>query len=192
MRKRFLFDCDGVLAGFSQGALDVVEGLTGSRHELSEITGWSITGCPFFKKLAEVHGPELKDAFWRQVGAYGFCSGLPPIEGAREMLDQVRELGDVYVVTSPFDSPTWMREREAWLRIRMGVPSNRVIFASEKHVVRGHFLVDDKPEHVDEWAAENSGGTGFLVDRPYNQGHSLDAGNAFRITKWSDVVQAAR
>ncbi len=132
MKKRFLLDVDGVLADFSGGALDAIEYLTGSKHDHEDIVDWSITSCPFFVELAAKVAPGLKKRFWDRVGMQGFCLALKPIAGAREMVLELAELGEVYACTAPFDSPTWMREREAWLLEQMGIPRSRVIFTSDK------------------------------------------------------------
>lgn len=59
---------------------------------------------------------------------------------------------DVYFLTSPLPSPTWVSDRNEWLVKHFGLHlGSKVIYTSHKSLVAGHIFVDDKPEAVVEW-----------------------------------------
>lgn len=195
MRKTLVnLDCDGPLAQFVEGFLDMIEEETGHRFGPSVVTEWEIVDSPFFQALAmevDRDPKELSDAVWRRVNRIGFCSSLRPVEGAREAVERLRELdAEVEVVTSPLlTSPTWMTERVEWLRRHFGFRKDQIHLVAKKHRVPGDFLVDDKPSHVGSWreAAKDAGwhGQGLLWSAPYN----LDVEDMGRVDDWAAVVE---
>lgn len=194
MRKTLvLLDCDGPLAEFVEGFLDVLEEETGERFGSRVVTEWEITDSPFFRNLAEElgHDPkELSDAVWRRVNRIGFCSALRPVVGAKEGVERLRSLDvDVEVVTSPLlTSPTWMTERVEWLRRHFGFRKDQIHLVAKKHRVPGDFLVDDKPSHVGSWMAATDDspfrGHGLLWHAPYNEDAEFVG---TRVTSWGEV-----
>ena len=195
MRKTLVcLDCDGPLAEFVNGFLDLIEEETGERFGPAVVTEWEIAESPFFLKLAKEldRDPvQLADAIWKRANRIGFCSSLQPVEGAQDAVDNLRRLRDVEVevVTSPLlSSPTWMAERHEWLRRHFGFKKDQVHLVAKKHRVPGDFLVDDKPSHVGSWSdrSKDAGfaGNGLLWSAPYNA-DSEDVG--IRVASWSDV-----
>lgn len=213
MKPVVLLDCDGPLADFSQGALDTIEYLTGWTFTPDVITEFGITSCPFFTKVAADVGievAELKRRFWKDVNRIGWCSALLPTPGSQDAVKALREVAHVEVVTSPLrTSPTWMAERVDWLERFYGFDSDEVHFITKKFRVAGDFLVDDKPEHIQEWAAgmarlredEVRGVADYrrepealLWDMPYNQGTLPHVSGATieRVRTWDRVVELAK
>lgn len=157
---RILVDVDGVLADFVNGALHHV----GGRLREHEITAYDMVSL---MTKTEV------EAFRSIATTPGFCYGLKPYAGAREALDRLRKDHDVRIVTAPFKgSRTWHDERLSWLRDKMGVDEDHVIFASkkEKPFIGGHVLIEDHGPTLEEWQKEQVRTSGILIRRPWNQG----------------------
>ena len=111
----------------------------------------------------------------------GFYSRLEPIEGAQQALKAILKSGhDVRIVTSPWVSnSTCASDKLNWIVKHYGSHwGPRVIITSDKTLVRGDFLIDDKPEikgfHDPEWEH-------ILFDQPYNQ----DVTDKRRMYNWS-------
>jgi 5'-nucleotidase len=109
-------------------------------------------------------------------------SALEGISGARRALRQMVSQGhDVRIVTSPWPTnPTCASDKIAWVIRHYGRDwAKRVIITQDKTLVRGDFLIDDKPsisgameptwEHV-------------LYTQPYN----TEVADKRRINTWSE------
>ena len=112
----------------------------------------------------------------------GFYAALQPIPGAKSALKAAVKAGhDVRIVTSPWASnPTCASDKLNWVIEHYGSHwASRVIITSDKTVVRGDFLIDDKPEIKGSMEPE---WTQILFDQPYNQ-HVISKP---RIRQWTD------
>ena len=79
----------------------------------------------------------------------GFYAGLRPIPGAKEALKEMLAYGhEVRIVTSPWISnPTCASDKLNWVVNYIGQSwGQRTIITTDKTLVHGDFLIDDKPE----------------------------------------------
>jgi len=190
-----LLGCDGPLAGFTKAYLNALWLETGARIDEEEVDLWAIHECAFFKRIAAERGLEDHHRLRKIVDAHvvmaGFCDGIAPQPGAQDAVRRLSELGEVFVVTSPWDSsPTWMFERLHWVaRHFPTIGRRRVIQTAQKHLIRGDVFVDDKLEHVETWSAAWPGSKAILFDMHHNRrdsakewrggwGHAIDAAAA--------------
>lgn len=160
-RPTILVDCDGVMADFVSPVLRIVELLQGRTISFEEVTEFDIA-----KALKMT--PAQSSAMIEQILTEGFTDSLAAFEGAREGVDKLREIGDVFCVTSPFRSPYWMHERQLWLEREMGFKKSETVHTSAKQLVRGDYLIDDKLDTLFSWESSNPGGHGVLVRAPWN------------------------
>ena len=112
----------------------------------------------------------------------GFYSRLEPIEGAQQALKAMLKANyDVRIVTSPWISnSTCASDKLNWIVKHYGSHwGPRVIITADKTLVRGDFLIDDKPEirgSADpEWEH-------IVFDQPYNQ----NVDDRQRIVGWKN------
>ena len=110
----------------------------------------------------------------------GFYSRLRPIPGAKVALKAMLKAGhDVRICTSPWVSnPTCASDKLNWVAKHYGSHwAARVIITTDKTLVHGDVLIDDKPEVkgdlVPTWEH-------VLFDQPYNR----DV-RKLRITDWA-------
>lgn len=157
--KTILIDVDGVVADFTGDLLRAVD---------SDLTPDDITSWDIFDLLGD--GAERardicrQDDFWR---------GLSVLPGAYEAVEKLQRDNEIFWVTSPWWScRTWEHARREWLRRHFGTKPNNVITTSAKHMVCGDVFIDDKPQHVERWAARHPG-VAWLYDQPYNRDVSL-------------------
>lgn len=190
VRPVILLDCDGPLADFAGAYLRALDEETGYKHTPEEVDRWEIHDCAFFVYAARQVGLEPSE-LRRRVDAHvlrpGFCDSIQPQPGVRIAVEKLKELGDVYVVTSPwYSSTTWMHERLHWCARKYGIHRAHVIQAGRKHLIRGDVFVDDKPSHVEEWARHWPEGKAILFDMPHNRSHAANLARG----GWDDVLQA--
>jgi 5'-nucleotidase len=112
----------------------------------------------------------------------GFYAELQPIAGARSVLKALQRQGhDIHFVTSPWISnPTCASDKLNWVaRVYGDRWAQRTVITSDKTLVRGDVLIDDKPYITGsarpEWKH-------IIFTQPYNAGlHD----NRARLNEWT-------
>ncbi len=189
--KTVLLDVDGVICNFIGGVLELVRKHGGGARTPEEITRFD-----FAKELNLT--PEVKKAVYGEIANTPyFWSDLNAFPGALAGVARLREVADVYIVTSPWNTcKTWLYEREAWLKSHFDISHDRVLAGSAKHLVAGDVLVDDKTDTLERWDAERgparySGGKmvdAFAVQwkTPHNR---LDGWEGHSTKSWEQLVE---
>lgn len=179
-RLTLLLDVDEVLTSFQGTVFDLVEHLYGRRYTANDCTSWD---C--FQFLSD----EERSEVFHRISQPGFCEGLSPLPGAKEAVAELQELGDVFVVTSPWDSAQWAFERLNWLRSHFGILRKNVVSTSAKFLVYGDCLIDDNPDHIRSWEECHPAGHGLLWHIPNTRGQHDDLD---RVHSWEEVLQRVR
>jgi 5'-nucleotidase len=173
---RILVDMDGVIADWS-GGVDARVRLRAEDAALLDWTRWDgVT-----PDAPEADRTRVRSRIKRIQGSLGFYRHLHPIPGAVAAIRALDATAhDVWLCTTPDSlSRTCASEKIAWAEDHLGPGwGTRVILTHDKALVRGDFLIDDKPEITGsarpEWQH-------ILFDQPYNQ-HV----EGVRILNWSD------
>ena len=179
-----VLDCDGVLGDFTSAALRVVEEVTSKRFLLTDVTAWNFT------KAIGLSAEEAR-AVYKEIGARrGFAASIAPYLPARQGVRRLRELGDVYCVTSPWETnPWWRAERDSWLALHFGIEV--VHHAADKTGYEADIFVDDKSSHVRDWLAAWPGRTAVFWRTPHNTSEPVPCG-AHSINSWDALYEIAR
>lgn len=180
--KRVLLDVDGVLCDFIDGVLDLVHETTGRRHTREHVTAFDFAAS---LKLSRDEAALVKKAISYRAN---WWSSLPVLDGAQLGVERLREVAEVFIVTSPWNScPTWLHEREAWLKRHFQIPHSHVLVGSAKHIVAGHMLVDDKTETLRDWSRAHGhlGGIGVQWQTPHNR---ADEWAGLSTQSWDELL----
>ena len=193
--KRVLLDCDGVLADFIGSVLDAVADEIGIRYTHEDIKEFNFT------KALNLDADVARRVKRTISEGPGWWFALAPFPEAIEGVAKLREVANVYIVTSPWNShPNWLHEREAWLKKHFGIPHSHVVACSAKYIVSGDLLVDDKTDALVKWEDEqkswwqNEDGTkgetfGVQWQTPHNR---LDEWSGRSTRSWSELLEWAR
>jgi len=179
---RIALDSDGLLSNFTAGALRVIEQVTGKRWRETDVDRFD-----FCKALALSYDEtrRVKEAIRTSDS---FCSTLDVYPGAIAGVRQLRELGDVHVVTSPWPgSASWQQERTDWLCYHFAIPADHVHHENEKHDFEADVFVDDHAPHVRAWLERWPGRCGVFWRTPHNTGEPVPW-TAHSISSWSRLV----
>ncbi|MGH6877089.1 MAG: 5' nucleotidase, NT5C type [Rhizomicrobium sp.] len=172
-----LLDVDGPLGDFHSEARNVANALFGLNLKLEDFITWDVTDI--------LPTQEMKDKMNAAIAEPGFASRILPQSGAVEAVHTLKGMCEVVFVTTPHpQSPTWMRERQDWLRKHFDVAHDEIVHAFRKQHVIGDILVDDRPKTVRRWEVRHPGAHALLWDMPYNR---TDKGFK-RIHSWADVI----
>lgn len=183
-RLSIAIDCDGLLSNFVDGALRVVEEVTGKRFVPADVTAWDFTKVI---GLSTSEATAVKKAI---SAKRGFAASLAPYPQARQGVRRLRELGDVFCVTSPWESSAWWEsERAAWLALHFGI--ERVHHASDKSTYEADVFVDDKSSHVRDWLATWPGRAAVFWRTPHNTSEAVPWG-AHSTGSWEALYEIAR
>lgn len=179
---RILIDCDGVLGDFVTPYLELIRTVTGDRHMIDEVTQFDVLAA-LGKKDVEAQVLEL-------CSRRGFCSSFKTLPGAVEGVAALRELGDLFVVTSPMHVPWWTWERTEWLSKHFGFTKKQVLYTSSKEIVSGDVMIDDNEVNLIEWQAEQRRPDyevlPLLVDSPWNR--NVEHPGVVRMRNWDEIV----
>jgi 5'-nucleotidase len=177
---RILIDMDGVIADFDGEFLQRWR----ERHpEKFYIPMEERTA--FYVK--DQYPEELKPLVSKILLEPGFFRDMMPIVGGREALLEMEAMGlEVFICTSPLSTYTnCVLEKYEWVEKVLGADwVRRIILTKDKTLIKGDYLIDDKPEitgvdAVPVWEH-------IVYDRPYNKG-----ANKRRLTwkNWKDVLE---
>lgn len=185
-RKTVLLDVDGVLCDFVGGVLDLCASELERTFQREQITRFDFAAC------LGLSAEEKRIATSPISHRAGWWSSLPILPGAQDGVARLMEIAEVYIVTSPWNScPTWLHEREAWLRKHFDIPHSRVLAGSAKHLVAGDVFIDDKTETVAKWEERWGGEDGRAVQwiTPHNR---LDMWSGYSTNDWGCLVEWCR
>jgi 5'-nucleotidase len=136
-----LVDQDGPLADFEQGFLDIWRERYPEEHAIS---------------LEERRNFYLRDDYPQHLRpwideiycASGFYRNLPPTPGSVAAMAEMLELGlDVRICTAPLSRyENCVLEKYQWTEEHLGHDfTRRMIVTRDKTLVKGRFLIDDRP-----------------------------------------------
>ena len=131
--------------------------------------------------------PGLREEAVQLFHSEGFFRDLAPREGALAAVREIAEAYEVFICTSPvLTSSFCAAEKYAWVERHLGAEwKRRVVLTSDKTLVRGDVLIDDKPQITG--AEAEPAWVHLLFDAPYNQPGALPPGDArVRLAHWRD------
>ena len=189
MRKiKTALDADGFLRNFVASALVVVKEVTGKSFAPADITAFNFT------KALGLTDDETRDVMTAISSRRGFVTSMPPYPEARQGVRRLRELGDVFCVTTPWETPWgtnpwWRSESEAWLALHFGIDS--VHHADDKTAYEADMFVDDRDKNVRAWLTAWPGRTAVLWRTLHNMSEATPPG-AHSTSSWDELYQIAR
>ena len=168
-------DVDGVLVDMLGQCFLTMEKMFGKKLTHSDMNGWCI----------DHHLEGRTNDFWTELGASGFHENTKPYPGAVEGIQKLREVADVYIVTSPLrQGKTWTYDRDRWLQEHFGFDFNDIIHMRAKHRFLGDALVDDRPENILQWQKVHTRGKGIVWRHSWNQ-----TPGTYEAHSWDDVIR---
>lgn len=184
-KQRVLIDVDDVAAQFRRGYLDTVFRLHGVRIAMdTTLKTWDID------HTLQLTQPQL-NAVWREINSPGWAQRLEPMPGAVAAIEALASRHEVMFVTKPLrSSDTWESDRRKWVRKHFGVHLSECVHQTgKKYAVDGNWLIEDKPEHAEQWIADRMEHSrrrcqAILYAWPYNASSKFT-----RLPDWPSIVQ---
>lgn len=170
---RILCDVDGVLADTTGEFLEGLKILAGKAFDPADVGEWD------YQKALNISAEE-EHVGWSWV----HTETTPEVEGSVAAIQRLAQRHRVVFVTAPHSHISdWTFGRERWLKKRFG--NLPIIHTTNKELIPGSVLIDDKPENIGAWQNAH-GGLGILFAQPWNLGAALGA-NTCRTRDWGVI-----
>lgn len=174
-----LVDMDGVIADFDLAFKMGFESTYPDRESIPfESRRTFYPADDYNKKYPDIGRNNLKKIYESK----GFFRNLKPIAGAKEALNEMKAEGyNVFLCTAPVGAyENCVLEKFQWVEENLGAEwVERIILTSDKTMIKGAVLIDDKPKITGcndrEWKH-------IVFDQPYNR----DITDQDRLVNWSD------
>lgn len=180
---RILLDCDGILADFHKMYLPVVYQFTGISLKKEDVHTFDV--------LKQIEKEEYEKIIKSYIQSSQFCLNLPVLEGAKEAVKELQNLGEVVIVTSPMSTANWCYERTQWLQDHFDIPKSKIVFAKNKHYIQGDVFVDDCTENCEKWIKYNKGKS-LLWDRLWNRKNRKFKEEIEVVDNWERVIEICK
>lgn len=153
-----LLDVDDVLADFP--------GHLASKFDLPK---WVLDEYDVCGSIARIQDIDISDVH-KVIESKGFCQDIPVIPYTKRLVDGLKLLGRIKIVTAPWvTSPFWHLERTQWLYDHFKIHSGDVTFTHDKYLVRGDAFIDDRHLHIDTWCKCNPDKFGYRIMTQYDK-----------------------
>ncbi len=174
-----LCDMDGVLADLEKRFLEIWR----ERYSTKQF-------IPLEKRrgfyIEEQYPKEESDRILEILREKNLYVSLEPVEGSLNALKEMERNNLVYICTSPFTAnPFCLQEKYEWIRKNLGKEwLKRLVMTSDKTLVRGDKLIDDKPEVTGlltpSWEH-------IIFDQPYNR--HIQNKKRINWNNWEEIYQ---
>jgi 5'-nucleotidase len=181
-----LVDMDGPLVNF----LKAFKRRWAEKHPNELQLDFEIVQEYWFQNHFSLIAPHLGqkiDGIWNERNLF---ESMEPVQGALEALEEMRVLGhEVFICTTPIHvarNPYCAAEKYASILKDFGhYWAGRIILTDDKTLIRGDYLIDDKPEVTGilqpEWKH-------IIYDAPYNR-HITGQPRLKHWRDWREVLQ---
>jgi len=118
----------------------------------------------------------------------GFFAALAPVTSGLEAVKSMVELGHKVVICTSdiYMNKSGLADKRAWVEKHLGVPlAKGMIFTRDKTLVRGDYLIDDKPEIT---GALQPAWKHVVFDQPFNRNTSHELRISMDWSNWEDVI----
>ena len=139
------------------------------------ISEWDIS--KFFPMLTkeQIFGVLQEPDIWCNV---------KPKPYAAEVLRKLQEQGlDVYICTATYYKNVAWKFKYIIERYFPFIDWNHMIIASNKHLVRCDYFIDDAPHNL-----IGASGSRFIMTAPHNKGFDAEGNGIIRVNSWKEIL----
>lgn len=166
---RILIDMDGTLSKMEEMWLLKYNDLYDDDLTVEDITCWDV-----YEFANKCSNKQLYDI----IHEPGFFLLPEPLEGSVEVLEELCENHEVYIVTA--GHPRTGPDRMTWIELHYPFfDSTHVIFCFYKHLIKADILIDDGLHNLEKFE-----GIPIVFDRPWNRNNK----KLRRVMSWKDVL----
>lgn len=179
MATTILVDQDNTLTDFNEVTVRYLSKMYGFRGvlHLNQCKEYNILKV-MYPHLTE---QKISEIFEQLFSAAGFWSTMKPIPGCIEVMEELCNKYEVFIVTSPWKtSKNCIPEKNQWVQKNLPFfDMSKMIFCSYKYLLRADYMIDDSPVYL---ATSNCKKT-IAFKYPYND--KIEA--THKVDSWSEI-----
>jgi 5'(3')-deoxyribonucleotidase len=159
---------DGVLADVYKQFIAYHEKDTGVRLEIEQLKG-----LPEFKAFPHGH---------RHANTRGFFRTVPVVPGSREVLEQLNQQYEIFIVSAAMEFPSSLGDKREWLNEHFPfIHWRQIAFCGSKEIVKADIMIDDHLKNLDKFEGDT-----FLFSQPHNSGLQT---RHRRVDTWEEIAE---
>lgn len=159
---------DGVLADVYKQFIAYHEKDTGVRLEIEQLKG-----LPEFKAFPHGH---------RHANTRGFFRTVPVVPGSREVLEQLNQQYEIFIVSAAMEFPSSLGDKREWLNEHFPfIHWRQIAFCGSKEIVKADIMIDDHLKNLDKFEGDT-----FLFSQPHNR--RLQTKHR-RVNSWEEIAE---
>lgn len=167
-RERICIDIDHVLGDLIGSWVDKYNKIYNDNFKVEDATEWDwhkLVKPEVGKKIYSLLTPDLFE-------------NLEVIEGSQEAVRKLTERFDVYLVTAASNAII-IPSKANWIKKNFPfIDKSRIVYAIDKSICNGQYLIDDKPENLETFRGEK-----LLFDACHNKKED----RFIRMNNWKEI-----
>ena len=167
MKPRIALDMDEVIAEIAPKFLDLYEQKYGVRLRRQDY--WR-------KKIYQINGAvEIRNHLFEK----GFFRDLPVMPHSQEVVRELQEYYDIFIVTAAMEFRNSFEDKYDWLQEHFpDLPWRNVVFCGDKSIIQADYMIDDHPHNLETFR-----GKALL----FTASHNLDEHRFTRVNDWLEI-----
>lgn len=169
--KRIAIDMDDVMADTTIKIIQTINKITHSTYTYEALMS---DDTKLKQKFYEVY-LQNNSFLWEP----GFFIDLPVKEGAIEVIKELTESYEIFIVSAATEFPKSLNEKLDWMKNHFPfITWHNIVFCGHKYMIQADYLIDDHERNLATFI-----GTPILFSAP----HNLHLNNYERVMSWSDI-----
>ncbi len=168
---RIAIDMDDVMADTSFKIVQELNKKINSNYQISEL----------------LENIELRNQFYQDYASNnsflwekGFFEDIPVKPNAREVIQQLQNHYEIFIVSAATEFPFSMKEKIDWLNIHFPfINWTHIVFCGHKYLIQADYLIDDHEKNLRTFT-----GSPILFSAP----HNLHLTGYERVNNWDEVA----
>jgi len=141
--------------------------------------GTAITPAELHGRHLEEYVPPAHRAAAEALLDASFFADLEPMPGCQDVVRELHQQHDVFIVTAAMDVPCSFDAKYRWLQRHFPfIPPSRIVFCGDKGIVEADYLIDDRARHFARFK-----GRPLLFSAPHNAHEQRYP----RVASWAEV-----
>lgn len=169
--ERIIVDMDEVMAD-PMGAM--IDWYT-NKYNLS-VNYEKMLGTGWIKGFPEQHQEEC----WQRLLSPGFFRHLPVIENCQEILKEINQRYELFIVSAAIEFPNSLKDKVEWLQEYFPfITWKQVVLCGDKKLVKGDHMIDDHARNLVHFE-----GNKYL----FTSAHNINETAYHRLNNWKEVA----
>lgn len=144
--------------------------------------------CALELTLEQLHGKEIyeavpeehKDKVWEYINAEGFFRDLEVIPGSQEVIKELTEKYEVFIVSAGMEFRNSLIDKFDWLHDHFPFISwKNYVLCGDKSIIGADVMIDDRPKNLITFSGERK----LLFTSP----HNVHLTEYERVSTWQEV-----